>query len=128
MTTTAKSSLHLELMHDWAMGSYDLFQEAKEAGDHILALCALRMALEHEIAALQRAKTQPTRGVLARSAASLAFLLGRVTQAHDLLRRGLEDQPPPHSEIAAEMRELQQNPPSIDPAIADALKRLDIPK
>lgn len=80
------------------MDSYDRALALRNQGNDAEASAALRTALEQETTAAEqfrhRRDAEPSRGILYRSAASLAVQLGEFDTAESLVRRGLEGSPP----------------------------------
>jgi hypothetical protein len=100
----------LNEMHDKAMEYSGLAGLAKIRGNHDESVRLYQQAFDMEqYVALQVAKTtlEPSRSVLLRSAASLAYICGRYDDAIRLIATALEGKPP--AEIVAELHEVWDN-------------------
>src|SRR5262245_10084925 len=96
-------------LHEKAMEYADLAFIAKWQGDNAAALPNFEKACELEAQAahlMMDTKIEPTRSVLHRSAASLAYHCGRYREAEKLIGIALAGEPP--AEILKELRELMQ--------------------
>jgi hypothetical protein len=97
-----------QVRHHEAMALVDSATQARRRGDEPIFLKMLREAftLEKEAATLiaEQADLEPTRSVLHRSAASLAFQCGELREAERLIATALAAFPP--EEIAEELRDL----------------------
>jgi hypothetical protein len=95
--------LHRHAM-EWAEKA-DLSRIRGDA-DKVQPLLEKAFSLEKKAALLCADHLEPTRSVLYRSAASLAFQCGRLRDAEQLVAAGLAGNPP--EEIANELRELMK--------------------
>jgi hypothetical protein len=97
----------LDDFHNQSMELADEALIARRAGDTARAEQLTRQALDFEASAaniIAATDIEPTRSVLHRSAATLAFELGEYRTAERLIAAALTGEPPP--EIALELREL----------------------
>jgi hypothetical protein len=96
-------------LHDTAMDEAEYAFMARRRGDEAKAQGHFRKAYEleaqaaHLVASLE---TEPTRSVLHRSAASLAYNCGEYREAEKLIATALLGNPP--KEIATELRDLMR--------------------
>lgn len=99
------------VLHEQAMVVYDRSLSLRSAGKQTEAVAALRAALELETAAAERLRhrkeAEPSRGILYRSAATLAVQVGDFETAESLVLRGLDGSPPPY--VAGELKSLLRN-------------------
>lgn len=95
-------------LHDNAMAAAEKAFFAKRAGDIDLAKTLIYEAYKNEKSAAESLSTQidkePSRSVLFRSAATLAYECGEYREAEKLISNGLFGNPP--DEIANELRDL----------------------
>lgn len=103
-------------LHNRAMELVDEHEEALARGDVEAARRALNDACDHETQATRMMPKgkEPTRSILHRSAASLAFLCGRRRLAHELIADGLKGRA--NEGVAQELRDLRADPPPLDAA------------
>lgn len=98
----------IKLLHRRAMEQSDLALLARMKGDELSAMGHVQSAYELEAKAAEalfdRRGAEPTRSVLFRSAATLAFDCGRFTDAEKLIHKALAGEPPP--EITTELQDL----------------------
>lgn len=98
----------IKSLHRRAMDQVDLALAAQMRGEYEVAIGHRRAAYELEFAALQMLGPgyglEPTRSVLARSAATLALDCGLADAASRLARDALDEGPPP--EVAEELSEV----------------------
>lgn len=92
------------LLHREAMALADEADAAKRRHDVETAGRALMLALHKESEAASLVEEEPSRSVLLRSAASLAYEIGRMRDAERLIARALVGEP--SAEIAEELRDL----------------------
>ncbi len=108
MTQDAADLPRVAELHRTAMDLADQAAAAKRAGDEASFMDRTREALEKETLAADLVAEwldlEPTRSVLHRSAATLAFECGEARRAEQLVGRALAGQPP--LEIASELRDL----------------------
>jgi tetratricopeptide (TPR) repeat protein len=101
----------IEQLHNQAMDWAEEAFAAKRKGRQEDATGLFKQALALETAAaatfLPEQASEPTRSILYRSAASLAYHAQEYTQAQQLIMQALQGYPPP--EIAAELETLQDN-------------------
>src|SRR5262249_53911628 len=97
-------------LHRKAMDFAKQAETARLEGDAALSRTALEQAFQFEKEAAEdlanEPEAEPTRGVLFRSAASLALQLGRYEEALKLADAGLAGKPSP--EIESELSDLRQ--------------------
>jgi len=95
-------------LHDQAMNAADEAYLARRSGNFEIAMQNSRKAYEFEKEAANQVRedysAEPTRSVLYRSAASLAYECGEFREAERLISLALSGDPP--SEIADELRDL----------------------
>lgn len=91
-------------LHHGAMNLCDQALAARLGGDESKAERLFRKAFEQERLAAMEVKSEPTRSVLHRSAASLALEFGEHRAAEKLIAAALAGEPP--HEIAEELRDL----------------------
>ena len=98
--------LHHQAM-DWAEEAFVAKRNGRQ--EEAVALFKQALALETEAAAtfLPEQVSEPTRSILYRSAASLAYHAQEYTRAQQLIMQALQGYPPP--EIAAELEGLQDD-------------------
>ena len=101
-------SNNIRQLHDNAMAAAEKAFFAKRAGDTDLAKTLIYEAYKNEKSAAESLSTQidkePSRSVLFRSAATLAYECGEYREAEKLISNGLSGNPP--DEIADELRDL----------------------
>jgi hypothetical protein len=99
----------IEALHRAAMAKLDEAFLLRVQGQLDAARASLRGAFEEErrAALATKASVEPTRSVLLRSAASIAFDLGELREAERLVAIALSGDPPP--EIAEELRDLLES-------------------
>jgi hypothetical protein len=94
-------------LHHQAMASAEQAFIAKWRGELEIALVHFRRAYELEAEAARLVVyTEPTRSILLRSAASLAYHCGEMRESEKLIGLALAGDPP--SEIAEELRDLMR--------------------
>lgn len=91
----SRESDYLRAPHDAAMAFYDEYEAASKACDTVRAVWYLDRAVHFATAAARNVPfdREPTRSVLFRSAASMAFDAGRPGLAAELAREGLRGRP-----------------------------------
>lgn len=99
-----------EQLHDSAMSFVDEAIIARRRKDAILASQLMQEALVKEIEAAELVEPyndfEPTRGILFRSAASIAMECGELRTAEKLICKGLSGEPPEY--LMKELRELYE--------------------
>ena len=114
-------------LHDRAMSYMDEALAAKRAGRHDEAQNFLRQAFELERQAAEDVEadenSEPSRSILYRSAATLAFRCGLPHVAHDLAQSGLCGDPPAsvRAELESVVASVMNRSPVFDPGYRDRI-------
>jgi tetratricopeptide (TPR) repeat protein len=98
--------LHNQAM-DWAEEAFSAQRKGQEAEANALFKRALALEIEAAVAFPPDQASEPTRSILYRSAASLAYHAQEYTRAQQLVTEALQGSPPP--EIVAELIALQED-------------------
>jgi hypothetical protein len=97
-------------LHSEAMRLAQLALIARHRGEYDKAETIARQAYEYENEAAhlvpEGEESEPTRSILFRSAASLAYQCGELLDAQRLIAKGLSGYPPP--QVEAELKELYE--------------------